>query len=177
MIVAISGRTASGKTTLAHALAEDLGGTAGSFGDYVRKLAVDLDCEASRANLQTIGQAAVEADPAGFLAAFLEWMSATNGQWLILDGLRHVAVRDALLVHAAACGTEARFVFVGTDDRQRAVRLRARGDDEAATAAHDSHASEADVRNRLREEADLVVTRSDCILRLVKEIKTGLSLC
>lgn len=175
MIIAISGRTASGKTTLAQALAEALGGTAGSFGDYVRKLAADLGREPDRPNLQAIGQGAVEADPAKFLADFLRWLSPPAGD-LVLDGLRHASVRDALLAHAKAVGTQIRFVHVDTDDHARAERLRARGDPDDAIARHDAHPSEADVRDRLSEEADLRITRSEDFKRMVAEIRDSLGI-
>ena len=176
MIIAISGRTASGKTTLARALAKALGGTAGSFGDYVRKLAAALGREPDRPNLQAIGQAAVEVDAAGFLADFLRWLGPPAGGDLVLDGLRHASVRDALLAHAEAVGTQIHFVHIRTDDHQRAERLRARGDDDDATASHDAHPSEADVRDRLSEEADLRITRSEDLERMVAEIMDSLRL-
>lgn len=170
VIIAISGRMASGKTTLARALADEFGGTAASFGDHVRAIAASQGRGSDREALQEIGQAAVDADPGRFVVDFLAGLEPTVGALLVLDGLRHVSVRNALCNHARESGTEIRFVHIETDEEQRAARLRARGDSARATASHEAHASEVDVRYRLRDEADLIVHRSEEMAELVGEI-------
>lgn len=123
-----------------------------------------------REALQEIGQAAVDADADTFVVDFLAGLKPATGAILILEGLRHVSVRNALCNHARETGAEIRFVHIETDEEQRAARLRARGDSEKATASHEAHASEADVQDRLRDEADLVVHSSEETSALVREI-------
>jgi dephospho-CoA kinase len=182
MIIAISGATASGKTTLAKALAERTGGTPASFGDYVRALASEQGRTTDRSTLQAVGQAAVEAGAEAFLAEFLGWTGWTGWtgwpgkELLILDGLRHVSIRDALRAHAERAGTKVRFVHVDTDADDRARRLRARGDDSAAIVDQDAHASERDVKERLRDEADLRIYRTDDIADMSGRVETALGL-
>jgi dephospho-CoA kinase len=170
VIIAISGRMASGKTTLAKALADRFGGTAASFGDHVRAIAASQGREPNRKALQEIGQAAVDADPDRFVVNFLAGLKPAADTILVIEGLRHVSVRDALRDYARKTGAEIRFVFIEADEEQRATRLRARGDSEKATASLEAHASEADVRDRLRDEADLIVQRGEEISELVRKI-------
>lgn len=170
MIVAISGKMASGKTTLSKALAEELGGTAASFGDHVRSIAVNQGRPIDRSTLQEIGQAAVEEDATKFVVDTLAGLNSTARAILVLEGLRHVAVRNALRDYARKIGTEIRFIYIETEDGQRKARLRARGDSQETKAEHEAHASEADVRDRLRDEADLIVHRSNDAVALAREI-------
>lgn len=170
LIIAISGKMASGKTTLAKALADRFGGTAASFGDHVRAIAASQGRELDREALQEIGQAAVDADPERFVGNFLTGLKPAADTLLVIEGLRHVSVRDALRDHARKTGAEIRFVHIETNEEQRAARLRARGDSEKATASLEAHASEADVRDRLRDEADLIVQRGEETSELVREI-------
>ena len=168
MIVVISGRTASGKTTLANALARALGGTPRSFGDYVRYLAELRGKPINRATLQAIGQAEVDADARAFVEAFLKWGGGGDTP-LVCDGLRHVSVRDALRAIAAERGRAIAFLHVEADEGRRLARLRDRGDDETTVAAHDAHASEADVRERLRKDADATIERFDDVDRMIAD--------
>ena len=174
MIIVISGRMASGKTTLAMALADELGGTVASFGDHVRAIAASQGRGSDRETLQDIGQAAVNADAGRFVVDFLSGLEPAAGAFLVLEGLRHVVVRDALCKYARETGAEIRFVYIEADEDQRAVRLRGRGESEAAIAAHDGHVSEADVRDRLRDEADVIVHRVEDTSAMINEITTRL---
>lgn len=176
MIVAISGATASGKTTLAQALAKRAGGMAASFGDYVRALASAQGQMLHRPTLQAVGQAAVEAGAEEFLANFLGWTGWRGGGLLILDGLRHVSVRDALRAYAEHSGTNARFVFVEANADERMRRLHARGNDDAAIAEQDVHPSEHDVKERLRDEADLRIHQTDDMAVMSECVETALGL-
>ncbi len=176
MIIAISGRTASGKTTLANALAEAVDGVAASFGDHVRMLALKLGRPTDRATLQELGQAAVEADPSSFAHQVLSAVEVPASEIIVLEGLRHVAIRDALCAYAGSIGSPIRFIHIETEDAARAARLDARGENPSATARHDAHATESDVRDRLRDEADCVVHRSDDISIMVAAVVRELGL-
>lgn len=176
MIIAISGRMASGKTTFANALADGLGGAVGSFGDYVRELAVKRGFSTERSSLQLIGQAAVESDPMGFVTDFMAWGGWDSRTTLVLDGLRHISVRNALRSHANASRLAIVFVHIEADDKCRLARLRARGEDDVSVALHDSHASEVDVNNALSDEADLFVQRTDDVGAMVSALVRDLHL-
>lgn len=176
LIIAISGRMASGKTTLADALAAALDGATKSFGDYVRHLAAQNGGSTDRGRLQEIGQSAVEIDAMSFLERFFQWASPDHSSAVILDGLRHVSVRDALRHHAAQRQLSLTFVHVEADDERRYGRLRSRGDDDATLAAYEAHISEMDARNRLRNEADVIIQRSENIEYMVAQVLTALDL-
>lgn len=174
MIIVISGKTASGKTTLARALADEFGGTTASFGDYVRALAVSQGLGADRKTLQEIGHAAVTADVSRFVSGFLAGLELGTKAILVLDGLRHVSVRAALCEYARKANVKMRFVHIETDEEQRATRLRARGESDLMTALHDAHPSEADVCSLLRDKADVIVQRDEDASAMVHEIAARL---
>ena len=157
MIVTIAGAICSGKSTLARALGAALGVPVTGFGDYVRTLAARQGLDASRRTvLQELGQREVEADPHAFLADALAWASHKPGAALVLDGLRHVLILDALQAREAEGLDVERMIFLETPDRIRRVRALARGGN-AQDFDGDTHPAEQDLRNRLRDRADAVI--------------------
>lgn len=129
-----------------------------------------------RPTLQAVGQAAVDAGAGAFLADFLRWTGWRGDGLLVLDGLRHTAVRDALRAHAANAGIEVRFVHVESENGARVRRLQARGDDLASIMEQDAHSSERDVRTTLRDEADLRVHRHGDVVATSAFVEVALGL-
>lgn len=170
MIVTLAGAIGSGKTTLARALADRLGWPAASFGDYVREQARRRDLDpGSRKVLQDLGQSLVEADPERFLAEALAWMNYDATAGIVLDGLRHKSVWQALRAHSENFPEQPVVLFfLDTPDDVRHARLRERGLDEAAIAIADGHRAEQDLTDHLRGAADHRLMGRDSVDQLVE---------
>jgi len=170
MIVALAGAIGSGKTTLARALADRLGWPTASFGDYVREQArrrgLDLG---SRKVLQDLGQSLVEENPERFLAEALEWMDYDAAAGLVLDGLRHESVWQALRARSEKLPERpVVLLFLDTPEDVRHARLRDRGLDDAAIATADGHRAEQDLTAHLRAAADHRLTGLGSVSELVE---------
>jgi dephospho-CoA kinase len=96
--ILIAGGTCSGKSTLAHRIADHTGYPVTSFGrilrDYARKANLPLTVE----SLQNLGQSLIS--QLGY-DGFLQWITdhSSGVSWnepLVLDGVRHVAMYDSL---------------------------------------------------------------------------------
>lgn len=94
--IAFSGSIASGKSTIAAAVAEALHWPCVSFGNYVRFVARSQGLVESREVLQAIGADLVEKDVAEFARAVLAQADWRPGQSIVIDGIRHVTVLDHL---------------------------------------------------------------------------------
>jgi dephospho-CoA kinase len=172
--LAISGRIASGKSSLTQDLACALGWRRASFGDYVRVVAAERGMEPTRTNLQELGAQFVDEDPFGFARAVLQQAGWTEGQPVLIDGLRHVVILEALrgFLHPLPL----KLIFVAVDDDVRFERLasRSEGAPEHLQLA-ESHSTERDVRGDLLAAADLVVDGSKPPQRLVAEVTEWIS--
>ena len=96
--ILIAGGTCSGKSTLAHRIADYTGYQVTSFGkilrDYARKVNLSLTVE----SLQNLGQGLIS--KLGY-DGFLQWITdhSSGVSWdksLVLDGVRHIAMYDSL---------------------------------------------------------------------------------
>jgi dephospho-CoA kinase len=152
-VICLSGAPGSGKTTIAKAVAVHTGLQCGGFGDYVRARAVEQGLSTERASLQRLGQSLVDRGPRDFCKATLDWLGWAPSRGLILEGLRHMSVYDALraLVHP----TQVSLVFIDVDEVVRRARLKARS--EEFSEASGSDPTERDV-SLVRNRADLVVS-------------------
>src|SRR5262249_10188002 len=123
IVLALSGKIGSGKTTLSQELADALGWRRASFGEYVRAYAKSqgLD-EKSRDVLQAVGQSLVEKDVVDFCRSVLAHFGWTSGEPLVIDGVRHAAVVDALRQIVAPL--DLRVVFVDINEKTRLKRIR-----------------------------------------------------
>jgi dephospho-CoA kinase len=158
MIVGIAGKIASGKSTLARALAIRLGARRLGFGDYVRSIAQSRGLDPSdRAVLQTLGQDLATGDPAAFVSDILTFSNYVPGEDIIFDGIRHQAVWSEIESVALRANDSAILVFLHMPEELRRLRLAARGVDRETADASDSHASEIDLEAHLREAADFTV--------------------
>jgi dephospho-CoA kinase len=153
-VTCLSGAPGSGKTTIAKAVAAHTGLQCGSFGDYVRARAREQGLSTERASLQRLGQSLVDQSPQDFCKATLDWLGWAPPGGLILEGLRHVSVYDAL--RALVRPTRVSLVFVEVDKGVQRARLEARdGEDLSEAMATDPTEREVSL---LRHRADLVVS-------------------
>ena len=159
LTIALAGGAGSGKTTVARALADRLGGHVAGFGDFVRDLAAQQE-GTGHPNLQRFGQSRVERDPAGFVRAFLAW-AAPPWAPLIIEGVRHEAVDRTLRAWASSEGRPYALVFIDTSVGDRAVRRT--GGDLAGIRAIDEHPVERETARDLPRVADALVNGSGSV--------------
>ena len=168
-VLALSGRMASGKSTLALRLAELLCCARASFGDYVRTVANSRGIEPTGENLQSVGAELVELGWEAFCRAVLSQTSWQPGQMLVVDGVRHVDAIHHLKNLVAPLSVI--LIHVKIDEELRIGRIRER---EAAAAAPDTrsetHSTERDVKAALPALGDLVVDGSRTVDDLATEI-------
>jgi dephospho-CoA kinase len=158
MIITLAGAIGSGKSTLAKALAVVLSAPVAGFGDYVRALAAERGLDTGdRKVLQDLGHELVTTNARDFLERTLRWSAHVPGQTLVLDGLRHIAVLDALRAQAAEGPDSLLVVYVETSTAVRRSRAAAIGVSADEFDCNDSHPAEYDLREYLRTAADLVV--------------------
>jgi dephospho-CoA kinase len=157
MIVGIAGKIASGKSTLARALAARLDANLLGFGDYVRATARSRGLDhTDRQTLQDIGQQLVTDDPAAFVCGILSWVDYKSGrQPIIFDGVRHNAVWEQITEFARRNGDTAILVYLDMPESQRQVRLAARGLDREEASVFDQHSSEREIDTHLQIAANL----------------------
>ena len=154
-VVAVSGSIASGKSTLAEALGAATGWKRASFGAYIRSIAVSRGMEEDRPSLQRVGQELVQNGTDSFVQDVLRFGGWSLGQPVILEGVRHLSVLEA--VERCVAPLPVVLVHVLADDIARRARVTSRGEIGPILDSVEAHSTEADVRVRLLERADVLV--------------------
>lgn len=174
-ILAFAGPMASGKTTISRAVAETLGWPWAGFGAYIRAEAQRRGLQGDRTSLQQLGDALLAEGEEAFCKGVLAEAGWVSGTPLVLDGVRHATVVNAL--HVLITPQPLVLVYVAITDDVRAARLGARGVDADAQQLHDAHATESDVTTILPKLADLTVDGSwplgTIIAHLTKAFQSG----
>lgn len=157
LVVAISGRTRAGKTTLANALQETLHWPVGSFSFFVRAEARDRGVAETREYLQDLGALLIEElGPLRFCEAALaanDLLPLSGPR--VIEGVRHLITLQGL--RRAAAPAPVRLVHLDVSDSERDRRLRLEGVAVEEGAAWEQHSTERDVLDGLGAAADLVV--------------------
>ncbi|MFC1611494.1 AAA family ATPase [Myxococcota bacterium] len=155
-VVGISGGIGAGKTTISTELASRLGWRRTSFGDYVRKVAVQRGLGTDRSALQRTGEDLIEQGWERFVEAVLKSCGWSQGFPLVVDGIRHVEALQTIRHLVAPQPTF--LILLELDEGERESRTKSR---DGAASAHlaeaDSHSTETQVPRELRECADLVL--------------------
>ena len=124
---AFAGSAGSGKSTLASRVASILRWPHMSFGDHIRNIATQRGLAGTRDELQEIGADTIEErGPRGFCEDVISASHWLPGSPLIIDGLRHRQIYDAL--KEVLRPMEVIVIFVKADDATRTLRLRDRGE-------------------------------------------------
>jgi AbrB family looped-hinge helix DNA binding protein len=127
VIAAFAGSAGSGKSTIAGRVASILRWPHTSFGDHVRNIATQRGLAGTRDELQEIGANTIEErGPRGFCEDVISASQWRSGSSLIIDGLRHKQIYEAL--KEILRPIEVIVIFVEADDATRAMRLRGRGE-------------------------------------------------
>lgn len=125
-IICISGEIASGKTTLAKALAEHLENTVvRSFGDVVRRRARNDGKPLDRATLQALGLFLVAAGWPSFVDALLEDLPPRI-EVLVVEGIRHREAVDEIARRNLS--DKLLTVYLQVDQPVHSARQRGRGE-------------------------------------------------
>src|SRR5690349_9905815 len=96
-IIAFSGLPQTGKTTLARLLARELQCKFVSFGDFVRREALNRGIlNATRQDLQNLGQSLVTENVREFCRNVLRTVNFSPGEQVVLDGVRHQKVLEVI---------------------------------------------------------------------------------
>lgn len=171
MIVGIAGKIASGKSSLARALADRLKARRLGFGDYVRFVAVSRGLNPSdRAILQNLGQDLATRDPSAFVTSVLSFAGYSPREDIVFDGVRHEAIWHAIQAVAAGNHDVTLLVFLDMPEEMRLRRLAARGLGREAAKEFDQHASESDLEVLLRKAADMTLDARLDELQLVDKV-------
>lgn len=156
LVLAFAGKIGSGKTALSGAVSEALGWRRASFGDYVRHVVSGRGLMETRENLQRIGTELLEADMFEFCRRVLTHSGWSNGEPLIIDGLRHA--ETAPLISQIVEPAEMRIIYIDIDQQSRLNRLTRRGEgDPLLLTLAEQHSSELQVGSILRGMADLIL--------------------
>jgi cytidylate kinase len=162
VVVAFSGPIGAGKSTISQRVAESLNWPRVSFGDYIKKIAQENAADPDdRAVLQRLGQALVLADVDGLVEDVLnqrKWRNENGEGNLVVDGLRHVEVRHALLQKIRPQNV-LKHVFVTIDEDTRQQRVRDEDHIEPRILMrYDQDITEAQIPRILREYKDIEVS-------------------
>lgn len=158
LVLAFAGKIGSGKSTLSIQVAKALGWKRASFGDYIRTVARSEGLGESREILQELGSSLVK-NPKDFCRAMLAHFQWEAGEPLVIDGVRHAEIAEALRVIVAPI--ELRMIYLEVDEEIRLQRIR---EEDAAEAVPErmnrieSHSTEEQVSSRLPGLADLTVS-------------------
>lgn len=154
--IGFSGRIKSGKTTVAKATADALGWPFVSFGDYIRAVARQQKQDSeSRPVLQRIGESLIAQGWPAFCRNVLATISWQAGNPAVIDGIRHVEAVDNL--RAIVVPLAFVLVHVKIDDVRQLHRVRLEQGTLGSVGGLELHSTEADVKSRLPELADVLV--------------------
>jgi adenylate kinase family enzyme len=157
LLVGLTGKRGSGKSTIARRLAQRYGFACTSFGDVVRREAIARALLSDMPTLQALGQQLInEWGWTRFCQATLAGTHDSSN--VVIDGIRHIHALETL--RSLVAPAPLMLVYVQLDETHRVARLRARGraGDTDPRVENDPVEQEVD---SLRALASLTVTGSD----------------
>jgi hypothetical protein len=167
VVLAIGGRTSSGKTSVTSLLNDRFGWQHMAFGDYVRDVAADRGIPDDRRSLQDLGESMIET--LGLEAFCMSALEASgldaNSAPCLIEGVRHLPVLECL--RQVFEPIPVLYVHLDVADGQRNQRLAAGGISEEEGDDWEVHSTERDVRLELPASADL---RIDASFRTAEEV-------
>lgn len=169
-VLALAGKIASGKSTLAVNFAEAVGWPHVSFGDYVRGVARERGLEETREVLQEIGDKFIREDLEGFCKSVLAQADWQPGMPLVVEGIRHAEVNS--LLRRMVAPSKYFLVLVSVDDQTRKARLQQEGiDDRELVERVETHPTEEQIKTVLPHIADYKLKGTDPIPVLINQLK------
>ena len=168
-MLGFAGKIGSGKSTLSGEVAKALGWPRASFGDYLRTVAKSNGFEESREVLQELGASFIAKGADEFCRAVLTHYQWSSGEPLVVDGIRHAAIVEAL--RRLVAPLELRIVFLEVGDDKRLERLQ-RIDKTMTQHIElvESHSTEEQVKEGLSDLADLHLSGERPVTELVSTV-------
>ena len=164
-LVAFSGYTKSGKTTLATNVAEALKCPLASFGAFIRKTADQSGFpDPTRHQLQEIGDKLARTDIERFCKAVLDSAGFKPGSPLVIDGIRHLEALTA--IRNLAPNQPLKLIYTESDLASRAKRAGLTEDEMSTVDRHPVESQSA----KLRSVSDLIVSTSHSLENSVAQI-------
>lgn len=115
-VLGTSAPMGAGSSDVIRRAAESLNVRYASFGKYVSKEADKRGLAISRETLQDLGQSLVDSDVQGFCSNVLQECGWQSGTPLVIDGVRHLRVLDALKTIVEPCKFAPVFLNIGSHD-------------------------------------------------------------
>jgi len=169
IIVGFAGPIASGKSTVAIALADALGWHHASFGEFVRSVARKRGLREDRETLQTVGSELISAGWEPFCSAVLSQAGWKRGCGVVIDGIRHIEAIEAL--RRIITPLEFVLVFISIIEVDRRPRLSKKGIASKEDLRRiESHSTEAQVSSSLRDKANFFVDGNRPVSEIVDQI-------
>lgn len=176
IVICLSGRIGSGKTSVSTALATARCAATASFGTFVRAEAITQGLDANqREVLQDVGARLIVDHGHEWLCreviASANWKQDRD---LVVDGIRHVDVFNAIKRISASIPTL--LIFLNLESEvELAVRARSRGLSSESRSGLEQHSTELDVIQSLPALADLVVSAETPVEGIVDAINAFLA--
>jgi dephospho-CoA kinase len=156
LVVCFAGRIGSGKTSVTRALATQLGWRRAAFGDYLRDRIVREGGDANdRQVLQDLGQRLVDNDAELFCRDVLAHADYVQGESLLVDGIRHVAMYR--LVVSIVAPVESRLIYLSADIENVRNRVDRRSGEANDLARAEAHRVEAELSTDVPAVADAII--------------------
>jgi dephospho-CoA kinase len=165
----IAGPSGAGKTTIAEAIAAGLHWRYASFGDYVRTVAKSHGLDpTSRDVLDALGQELVAENVEHFCRSVLAYFGWESGEPVVIEGIRHKVVTEAL--RRILAPMDFRLIYLDVDKDIRHERLLERGTRKEEVVRIEQQSTEQAVTREIPEIADVKVSASKPVEDLVTEI-------
>lgn len=170
LVLAFSGRIASGKSHLSTSVSAALGWPRVSFGDYVRAVARQRHLDTTRRSLQTLGEAIiVEKGWENYCRSVLAQIQWRPGQSLVVDGVRHAEALHWLKCIVSPLNVI--LVLLEVDEASRKSRLKTREGQLGTNLEQlDLHSTEVQVTGVLKNLADLVLDSTEPVSELTSKV-------
>jgi adenylate kinase family enzyme len=168
-VLALAGKIASGKSTLASEFAKDVGWPYVSFGNYVRSVARESGLEETRENLQNVGDRLIMEDLEGFCQRVLAQVDWRPGQPLVIDGVRHAEIH--YLLRRIVAPSKYVLTYLRVNDQIRKDRLRQEGIDDSELIERETHPTEEQVKAVLPRLAHHILDGAEPIPSLIEKLK------
>jgi len=174
LVVCFAGQIGSGKTSVSRRLEVALAWPRAAFGEYLRtEVSRRGGDPESREQLQDLGQMLVDENPSGFCNSVMTSSGFKPGGYLLLDGIRHVAIQRIAAELARPSDTKLIYLAASEDGRLERVASRADGATDFVRAS--THRVETELQTSLSEIADIVIDSTAPLDEVVNECLSALA--
>jgi cytidylate kinase len=174
LVVCFAGQIGSGKTSVSRRLEDVLGWPRAAFGEFLRaEVSRRGGNPDSREQLQNLGQMLVDEDPVRFCKSVLTSSGFEPGGYLLLDGIRHIAIQRIAAELARPSETRLIYLAASEDGRLERVASRVAGARDFVRAS--THRVETELETSLPKIADIVIDSTAPLDKVVNECLSALA--